>query len=669
MLARVYNSSIGSKSVNCVLSYISTVYGVRRFVKKPHNSNTAFFTCLFFQSKRSCFVMLTNSIALFGVLTCMFFLSFFEKKMFAQHANIWKMSDQLALNFSTKSETLPTFESSMIQHSLSDNAETFVGINEENGKNIFYLDAQRLYGRASRLVNTYNQTMHNSDGIFACSNIGSGAMILPVPGHPKQYYLFTICPKNGGYTLYSANNTSVNQGVISQALVEPPLVLYRNTIDMTDPAGKVIEKNTLIYEKPLCEKLAAVKHSNNKDWWLILHELGNSNFVKLKITGKHKPETKVQEIGKPHKGFHARQGEMIFSENGLILGLVTRQGVAELFDFNRCDGSLQKKLYVGQNNLSHSITKLGGEAYYGASFSPDNNWFYFSTGYKLIQVNVNAHDGFSEKKIIWEDTLLLRYPLAQHQLAPDGRIYIAVFGSGYLAVINDPNKSGKKCHFLKKGFYLDGKRSKAGLPNYPNYQLVAPISDIAGRDTAICPGGKVKLGRQNNIKHLFQWLPTTGLSSDRVAIPIASPKQTTTYTLAILDKTLPSGCDTLEVSTVTVKILSENQAPCDKKSSYQTVKINNSDINKTTPELNLTIYPNPADDFVYMNFKSNTRPVMTLHIFSSEGNKVQTHKIYPSISDFEIVTKDLPSGNYSCKFFGENNNLISNYRLTIRRDK
>ncbi|MFN8362048.1 MAG: T9SS type A sorting domain-containing protein [Candidatus Kapaibacterium sp.] len=69
----------------------------------------------------------------------------------------------------------------------------------------------------------------------------------------------------------------------------------------------------------------------------------------------------------------------------------------------------------------------------------------------------------------------------------------------------------------------------------------------AGKDTGICLGSSVQL--QATGKGRFIWSPGTGLSDTTVAKPIASPLQTTVYTLTVIDS---NGCTSRDSVTVQV---------------------------------------------------------------------------------------------------------------------
>lgn len=75
------------------------------------------------------------------------------------------------------------------------------------------------------------------------------------------------------------------------------------------------------------------------------------------------------------------------------------------------------------------------------------------------------------------------------------------------------------------------------------------VTADAGPDTSICPGSSVVLGTSATSKTQYQWQPATSLSSDTVAQPLASPQQTTLYTLTITDS---NGCQATDYVKVTV---------------------------------------------------------------------------------------------------------------------
>jgi hypothetical protein len=63
------------------------------------------------------------------------------------------------------------------------------------------------------------------------------------------------------------------------------------------------------------------------------------------------------------------------------------------------------------------------------------------------------------------------------------------------------------------------------------YNLFTSITAFAGNDVTICHGASVQLAATGGITYL--WSPSLGLSDTTIANPIASPNQTTTYTVLV----------------------------------------------------------------------------------------------------------------------------------------
>lgn len=85
----------------------------------------------------------------------------------------------------------------------------------------------------------------------------------------------------------------------------------------------------------------------------------------------------------------------------------------------------------------------------------------------------------------------------------------------------------------------------------------------AGDDEPICIGSSTTLnGNGGTYDSLYTWSPTTGLSDPNISNPIASPTETTTYTLTTIDD---FGCPETDEITITVNPLPEVDAGADGK--------------------------------------------------------------------------------------------------------
>lgn len=72
----------------------------------------------------------------------------------------------------------------------------------------------------------------------------------------------------------------------------------------------------------------------------------------------------------------------------------------------------------------------------------------------------------------------------------------------------------------------------------------------AGEDTVICPGETVQLGTPTQPSTTYLWRPAAGLDNDTVAMPLATPAQSTLYTLTITDS---NGCTATDFVAVSIQ--------------------------------------------------------------------------------------------------------------------
>jgi gliding motility-associated-like protein len=88
--------------------------------------------------------------------------------------------------------------------------------------------------------------------------------------------------------------------------------------------------------------------------------------------------------------------------------------------------------------------------------------------------------------------------------------------------------------------------------------MLAPLIANPGVNSAICLNDSVQIGAGLIEGQFYQWIPATGLSSTNIPNPVASPTQTTTYTLIVTDTT---GCAPVsDQVTVTVNPLPNAEA-------------------------------------------------------------------------------------------------------------
>lgn len=137
----------------------------------------------------------------------------------------------------------------------------------------------------------------------------------------------------------------------------------------------------------------------------------------------------------------------------------------ELFDFDPATGKL------ANNILLQTVYRS-----YGVEFSPSGRLLYGTdlNGQGVFQYDLQAG---SAAAIASAGQLIATTSnnVGAVQAGPDGRLYLSIANSAYLAVITNPDVRGVGCGFREDGVYLNGKTARTGLPNY---YVARPVGQI-----------------------------------------------------------------------------------------------------------------------------------------------------------------------------------------------
>jgi hypothetical protein len=381
--------------------------------------------------------------------------------------------------------------------------------------------------------------------------ITNGTMIVPVWGDDKHYMVFYIA------------------GGVCPFVPCPMLALVshgtqRDTVVAHYSLGQYTQFN------PIAEKIAAVRDAAGTGWWVLCHGIDDDKFIKFKVTGRQVSPFSIQRTGSSHDDIGLNPGsslgEISFSPQGNRLLLVTYTGIIDVFDFDRCTGTLSNWDSLG--TLAPNLP--GPDNYYGCSFSADGTKIYVSEGTdspvlnRIFQFDLTAPDVRGSKTLIY--TAPNSVMLGQHQLGPDGKIYITQFhpndslnpANFALSVINDPNQVGLACNFSYLSLNLKGRRTTGSLPNLPNYNLppmVAQVAEAGPQPPMICPGDSVRIGYPDttNGAVTYRWSPTIGIADSNAASTYVRPDTTRWYYLTALDTAMGLPCgQTIDSVLVTV---------------------------------------------------------------------------------------------------------------------
>jgi len=357
-----------------------------------------------------------------------------SNKIYSQRqANIWYFGEYAGLDFNS-GKPIP----------LTDGVlscwEGVATMSDSTGKLLLYTDGENVW-------NAQHKIMPNGQGLFGNQSSTECAIIVPMPLHQNLYYIITV-----DYEAY--------QHGLCYSLVD---------MNLDNGNGDVTNIKNVQLVTPVSEKITAIPHQNNKDFWLVAHGFQTDSFFVYKITENGLNETpNIYQTGTQHTdiaiwGANAI-GYMRLAPNGKKLAAaIMMSQMVDILNFNNLTGEVTIEL---------SLFEPGGGTY-GVEFSPDCSKLYITSKFSLFQIDLNA--GTTED-IINSYTLIGSSQTDNYfgalQLGTDGKIYLAHEFSDYLGVINNPNADAANCNFVLKGLYLNGRTSRMGLPDFiPSFFL------------------------------------------------------------------------------------------------------------------------------------------------------------------------------------------------------
>ncbi|MFY0482519.1 T9SS type B sorting domain-containing protein [Flavobacterium sp. PLA-1-15] len=357
-----------------------------------------------------------------------FFLLFFSQNFAQGEGNIWYFGNNAGLDFNSGVPVVLT-------NGQLNTVEGCATISDSNGQLLFYTDGVTVY-------NKNHQIMPNGTNLKGHFSSSQSAIIVPKPGSPAIYYIFTCTD-----------------------IANPDGVRY-SEVDMTLNGGLgdvTAHKNILLFA-PACEKLAAVKNAAEDGYWMVGHEYGTNNFRSYSITATGVNMTPViSSVGiSIDNNIYKTLGYLKFSLDGSKLISCNRNVNVELFNFSTATGVVSNPKLI--------TPKIGS---YGVEFSPSGELAYISTGtdyttsLQLYQFDLTASDIPNSALLLYEMGIEdVDYIFGALQLAADGKIYVARNKKPALSVIQNPDVLGTGCNLQMESLFLGGALSQNGLPQF-----------------------------------------------------------------------------------------------------------------------------------------------------------------------------------------------------------
>ncbi len=343
--------------------------------------------------------------------------------------NTWYFGHYAGITFNT---IPPTY----LLNAMARAVESVASISDVNGNLLFYANGWDTvlipYSQQLQVWNKNHQVMQNSSGIHGHMSVTQGALILPSPGDSNQFYLFSI----------ATHILSTFDGR-----------LYYSIVDMTldSGLGAVTQKNIVLCDSFVSEKLSAVKHANGRDWWIMAHLHNSTQFIEYLLTPAGLSGPTFFSVG-PFipSTFSTTWGQIVFSPDGSKMCMANVDGYLELFSFDRCSGTLAHTHSLGDPPYTNTTS------FYGCSFSGNSNVLYASKSNALFQYNLNATNIKASIQVLY-----------------------------LVNVIHQPDSISLACNFSPCSFDLNGRLVKAGLPNLPNYALGPVYGSVCDTLTSV----------------------------------------------------------------------------------------------------------------------------------------------------------------------------------------
>jgi gliding motility-associated-like protein len=408
------------------------------------------------------------------IFFCLFLLSFPDADANAQQNDNWYFGRKAGLSFShpgNQQAPLSLGNSEM----LSD--EGSASISDEDGNLLFYTNGVTVYNKLHQVMLNGNNLAGN---ISSCQTI-----IVPHPGHDSLYYIFTTDAVENdflsGYR-YSIVNIKRDNG-----------------------NGEIITKNTLLWSS-CTERLAAARHSNGIDVWVITNDNNSNTFRSWLITCNGILNTPiVSSTGQVLNQFRdintgiikvSPDGKMLCQSHFPIFDETTHiPNFIQLFDFNTASGSITNARQISFPDAQFTHFE----------FSPNSKLLYITRPYdkKIDQLEITLPTiaAILASRITFSTTTAF-YDI---QLAPDEKIYCA-HPSLSLAAINLPDVKGVGCNFREDQVLLSTGSVFLGLPSHINDFVSTDDPDNGFSYTIVdsCTGS-VQFNGYSNLPATIQW--------------------------------------------------------------------------------------------------------------------------------------------------------------------
>ncbi len=332
---------------------------------------------------------------------------------------------------------------------------------DDDGKLLFYTNGCQVANRLHQVMP--NGTDLNDgylidvihDGECDGYRSGNSLTILQDPINTQGYYII---------------HKQIDIDSISGELFHNTVLYSYIDMSLDNGLGDVTIKNEpWIENTPLLSGyLTAIRHTNQKDWWIIQPMEESKGFITSILNEDGPQEIRKDTIEPFFSEIENAAGNAKFSPDGKKYAIFNQFQNLNIYDFDRLTGKLS-------NRLHFEVDHPDGLGVFGfLEFSPNSRFIYANTEDTIFQVDLATESEIDKIQPIgvWDGSNDPT-PTAFFGtvLAPDCKIYIkSGSGSRRYHIIHSPNEKGEACDF-EQGVLLPQISPLRTSPNFPRYRV------------------------------------------------------------------------------------------------------------------------------------------------------------------------------------------------------
>lgn len=383
----------------------------------------------------------------FGILGVLLacFLTTPYRALGQKEAAIWYFGQQAGLDFRDGTPTPLT-------DGLVDTIEGCESYSDGAGNLLFYTDGKTVWNRN-------HEVMPNGTGLKSSFSTSQAALVVPLPGNPDLYYIFTPDDALAYNGLIPGGSNGFNYSILDMR--------------RDGGLGDVTEKNIDLLQNA-SENVTAVRNFEEDAYWILTHHRDRFYAYRLDAAGLD-TQPVVSRIGPEISGENNVRGNIKISPDGQRVAIThnvlepTYASHLYVYDFD-----------VATGRVANILPLVSEILYYGVEFSPDSSKLYASgmpIGLneegeavlgrpEILQFDLAAADvAASRYRVHQFESALLGWISGALQLGIDKKIYHSI-PAGSLSVIRSPDNAGLRCDFRPFRAKLGGRRASYGLPPY-----------------------------------------------------------------------------------------------------------------------------------------------------------------------------------------------------------